>query len=310
MTTPFVPLLKLNTGASIPAIGLGCFTGHDDEKRRKVKDWALTALKAGYRHLDTAWMYGTEKAVGDAIREFDIPRDEVFVTTKLPWHHPGYVHESIDESLNSAGFDYYDLYLVHFPQACEYPEGRGRPLDPDDPYAIKALDSPTFNDTWADMEKVLASGKARAIGVSNFSIKTLEQLLKTANVVPAVNQIELHPYLAQNDLLEYCKEKDILVTAYTPTGYEIVRNDPIVNQLASKYNVTATQIILAWHVGRGCAVVPKSENEGRQKENINLPTLSAEDMVIISSLDRNQRVCNFPNELGKIYGWTPEQFGW
>ncbi|KAH7929870.1 Aldo/keto reductase [Leucogyrophana mollusca] len=309
MAASTIPSFKLNTGASIPAVGLGCFVGAGDEKRKQVKDWALTALKNGYRHLDTAWIYGTETAVGEAIRESGIPRDEIFVTTKLPWHHPGYVLESIDDSLQNAQLDYFDLYLVHFPQAVEYPEGRGRPQNAED-HNVQALESPTLNDTWADMEKVLASGKVKAIGVSNFSIKTLEQLFKTAKVVPAVNQVELHPYLAQSDLLSYCKEKGILVTAYTPTGYAKVRSDPDIGKLAAKYGVTPAQIILAWHLSRGCAVTPKSENEGRQKENINLPTLSDEDIEVVTSLDRNERLCNFPNEAGKVYGWTMEQFGW
>ncbi|KAH7908467.1 NADP-dependent oxidoreductase domain-containing protein [Hygrophoropsis aurantiaca] len=309
MVPPNIPSFALNTGASIPAVGLGCFVGAGDEKRKQVKNWALTALKNGYRHLDTAWIYGTEIAVGEAIRESGIPREEIFVTTKLPWHHPGYVLESVEDSLRNAQLDYFDLYLIHFPQAVAYPEGRGRPQNAED-HNVQALDSPTLNETWADMEKVLASGKAKAIGVSNFSIKTLEQLFTTAKIVPAVLQVELHPYLTQDKLLAYCKEKGILVTAYTPTGYAKVRGDPVIGTLATKYGVTPAQIILAWHVSRGCAVTPKSENEGRQLENITLPTLSEEDIRTITSLDRDERLCNYPNENGLVYGWTMEQFGW
>jgi len=157
----------------------------------------------------------------------------------------------------------------------------------------------------------LATGKVRAIGVSNFSIKTLESLLKTAKVVPAVNQVELHPYLTQNDLVDYCNAKGIVVTAYTPTGYATVREDETIVKLAKKYNATPAQVILAWHISRGVAVVPKSANVERQKENITLATLGAEDLKLISGLDRNQRLCARPNEkTGKVFGWTMEQLGW
>ncbi|KIJ59956.1 hypothetical protein HYDPIDRAFT_117859 [Hydnomerulius pinastri MD-312] len=313
ITSSTVPFIKLNTGASIPVIGLGCFAGNgaNQERRDRVKVWAGTALKSGYRHLDTAWIYGTEHSVGTAIRESGIPRKEVFVTTKLPWHHPGYVFESIDESLREAGLDYFDLYLMHFPQATEYPgQGRGRPADAEDPHSIRALEHPTLNETWADMERVLESGKVKAIGVSNFSIKTLEELLKTAKVVPAVNQVELHPYLAQPKLLAYCKSKGIVVTAYTPTGYATVRSDPTITTLANNLGVTPTQLVLAWHIARGCIVTPKSEDEGRQKENLELPHLDESTIRAIDALDRNERLCNYPNELGMVYGWTMEQFGW
>jgi len=176
--------------------------------------------------------------------------------------------------------------------------------------SIKLDETANFNETWAEMEKVLESGKVRAIGVSNFSIKTLEELLKTAKVIPAVNQVELHPYLAQNDLLAYCKEKGILVTAYAPTGYASVREDTTIVSLAAKYGVSPTQIVLSWHVARGTIVIPKSANIERQKENLQLITLEAEDLRQIDALDRNERLCNKPDEAGKVWGWTLERLGW
>jgi len=236
----------------MPPIGLGCFASHDEEKKKVARGWILSALKSGYRHLDTAWMYDTERLVGEAIRESGIDRREIFVTTKLPWHHPGYVLQSIDESLKAAQLDYFDLYLIHFPQAVRYPEGYGRPKNPDDPNAIEAIKSPTIQETWADMEKVLASGKVRAIGVSNFSEKTLGELLRTAKVRPAVNQVELHPFLAQTKLIQYCKQNGIKVTAYTPTAYEKGRTDPVIVEIAKQYGVSPSQAVLAWHVKRGC----------------------------------------------------------
>ncbi|KAJ6616985.1 NADP-dependent oxidoreductase domain-containing protein [Mycena sp. CBHHK59/15] len=310
-----VPSIKLNTGATIPAIGLGAAPTSTHAVTPEAiidsQNWILTALKAGYRHIDTAQIYATEPYVGAAIRASGIPRDEVFVTTKLPWHHAKYVARSFDESLRNLGMDYVDLYLIHFPQTVEYSTGYETPSDFMDVLTqLKVVDSPTFNETWAEMEKIHASGRARAIGVSNFSIRTLEQLLKTAKIVPAVNQVEMSPYLAQTELLEYCREKGIVLTAYSPSGREQVRSDPTIVALAEKYKATPTQIILAWHVARGTAAVPRSANAGRQKENIDLPTLSAEDVAAVTALDRNERIVNKVGPDGKLYGWTAEQYGW
>ncbi|PSS35483.1 hypothetical protein PHLCEN_2v1638 [Hermanssonia centrifuga] len=173
---------------------------------------------------------------------------------------------------------------------------------------LKITDYP-FTKTWAALEKLHESGKAKAIGVSNFSVKTLEELLRTAKIVPADNQVELHPYLIQEDLVNYCKERGITVTAYAPTGYKVVRENPLIIELAEKYKVTSTQVILAWHLARGVAVVPGSKNPEHQKENINLPTLEAEDVKRISALNRNERLSNKPVN-GMMHGCTVEQLGW
>ncbi|KAG2121320.1 NADP-dependent oxidoreductase domain-containing protein [Suillus clintonianus] len=167
-----------------------------------------------------------------------------------------------------------------------------------------------FNDTWKEMEKVLTSGKVRSIGVSNFSIKTLEQLLKTAKVTPAVLQIELHPYLAQNELLQWCKNKGITVVAYAATGYDAVREDPIIVALAKKYNVTPTQIVLSWHIRRETGLVAKSENPSRQEENLKVIELQEEDATRIDALDKNRRLCIQPDKQGKVFGWTFDRLGW
>jgi len=230
------------------------------------------------------------------------------INTCRSWNHGDNVEGSIAKSLENAGLDYFDLYLIHWPQFIPYKDGKSLPRN--EKGVIKTVDSPTINEIWAQMEKVLASGKVKAIGVSNFSIKTLEQLFTTAKTVPAVNQVELHPYLAQPKLLEYCKSKGITVTAYTPTGYATVRQDPLIVELAEKYKVSPAQIILAWHLAYGTTAVPKSSNVDRQKENINLPKLSAEDVKRVTGLDRNERLCNKPDENGLIMGWTLEQLGW
>ncbi|KAJ7708938.1 NADP-dependent oxidoreductase domain-containing protein [Mycena rosella] len=284
-----IPTIKLNTGASIPAI--------DSEK------WFATAFQAGYRHIDTAQIYRTEPYVGAAVRTSGLPRGDIFVTTKLPWHHTKDIARSFDDSLHNLGLDYVDLVRTAY-------WGYDGPADFEELLTkLNVLDTPTFNETWAEMEK-LPTSRARAIGVSKFSIKTLEQLLKTAKVVPAVNQVEMHPYLAQTELLEYCRKKGIAVTAYSPSGREKVRSDPTIVALAAKYGVSPTQIILAWHVARGVSAVPKSAHPERQKENVNLPALSAEDVASVTALDRNERIVSKLGPDGKLYGWTAEQYGW
>lgn len=308
MASRNVPYFKLNTGASIPAIGLGCWGGVTKEDRYAARHWILAALKAGYRHLDTAWAYGTEESVGWAIKESGIPREEIFVTTKLPPHHGGIVEESLNQSLSALKLDYVDLYLIHWPQRYVYEDNNPDPVDENG--NLKVTESPSIPEVWAQMEKVFAAGKAKAIGVSNYSIKTLEILLPSAKVVPAMNQVELHPYLAQPELKAYCNSKGILMTAYTPTGYATVRNDPTITELAAKYGVNSAQIILAWHVWRGNCAVPKSANPEHQKTNLILPKLSQEDLEKVSSLDRGQRLCNKGDEKGQVYGYTLEQLGW
>jgi diketogulonate reductase-like aldo/keto reductase len=298
--------IKLNNGVEVPIIGTGSYT---PDARDKVKDWILTALKNGYRHIDTASLYGTEKAVGDAIKASGIPREEIFVTTKLAWNQQERVAESFNASLEALGTGYVDLYLIHWPQAVLYEEGNRLPKNPDG--SVKTTDQVNFNTAWAEMEKLLDTGKVRAIGVSNFSIKTLEKLFTTAKVTPAVNQVELHPYLAQNGLRDYCARKGIVLEAYTPSGYSVVRNDPLIVSLAEKYKATPTQIIFAWHLSRNTIIVPKSENSERQKENITIPTLSEEDLGKIWGLDRGQRICNDADPTtGQVFGWTLEQLGW
>lgn len=304
-----VPTFKLNTGAEAPAIGLGCWAGFDKKDRENAKEWILAALKAGYRRIDTAWFYETEKAVGEAIKESGIPREEIFVTTKLSWHHAGgHEEEGINSSLERLGLDYVDLWLMHWPQAMVYEDNN--PLPKDENGNLKVNHEADFRKTWAAMEKIYESGKVKAIGVSNFSIKNLEILLKDAKVVPADNQVELHPYLVQEDLVRYCQERGIAVTAYTPTGYATVRENPVIVELAQKYNATPAQVILAWHVARGVHAVPCSKNPKHQAENIDLPVLAPEDVRRISALDRGQRLCNGPDAKGMVNGWTLEQLGW
>ncbi|KAI0711077.1 Aldo/keto reductase [Cerioporus squamosus] len=301
-----VPKFKLNTGAEMPAVGLGGWGGMSQEERRDAWQFMLSALKSGYRLIDTAWAYGTEKATAEAIKKSGIPRSDIWITTKLHHQHHGpYTEEYFEESLKNLDTDYVDLWLMHWPQHSKFaPDGKDA-FDANGD--LICYDTPIFNETWARMEKIYESGRAKAIGVSNFSVKNLKKLLETAKVVPAVNQVELHPYLIQQELKDFCDEKGIVLTAYTPTGYKNVLTDPTITELAEKYKVSPAQIVLGWHVARGVSVVPKSSNEQRQKDNINL---DPEDVKRVSALDRGQRLCNVPNERKKVWGWTTEQLGW
>ncbi|SJL11248.1 related to GCY1-galactose-induced protein of aldo/keto reductase family [Armillaria ostoyae] len=301
--------VTLNNCGSIPVLGFGVWTGMDPELQRGSLEWVQTAIKARETHFDTALIYGTEKPLGEAIRKSGIPREEFFICTKFPWNHHARIVESLNESLESLGTDYVDLYLMHWPQYVVYEKGNFFPKNPDG--TVRVTEERNFNQSWEVMEKLLETGKCKAIGVSNFSIKTLEKLFTTAKIIPAVNQIELHPYLVQEDLVQYCHGKGIVVAAYTPTGTDVVRKDPVMIELAEKYNATPTQVVLAWHLARGVVAVPKSADEGRQKENRKLPVLDPEDVQRISGLDRNARLSSKIAEVNRTrWGWTYEQLGW
>ncbi|KIJ43909.1 hypothetical protein M422DRAFT_30725 [Sphaerobolus stellatus SS14] len=306
-----IPLFELKNapGIKIPAIGLGCWSGLTDEEHNAGKAWMLTALQNGYRHMDTAHGYGTEHSVGNAIRESGIPREEIFVTTKLPSHHHGRVKESLEESLKRAGFEYYDLYLMHWPQAFVFRNDDPDPLREDGNYDV--VDHPDANETWAEMEKLLETGKVKAIGISNFSVKTLTQLLKTAKVIPAVNQVEIHPHQNQNELKEFCDSKGIVLTAYSPSGYAPVREDLAVVAIAKKHGVSPAQVSLAWHLSRGIVAVPKSTKVEHQRANLlELPKLDEEDIATLGTLHKNAHYCGYPGPKDHVFGWTYEQMGW
>ncbi|KAK0236978.1 NADP-dependent oxidoreductase domain-containing protein [Armillaria nabsnona] len=259
--------LTLNNCGSIPVLGFGVWTGMDPE--------------AGYRHFDTALIYGTEKPLGEAVRKSGIPREEFFICTKFPWNHHARIVESLNESLESLGTDYVDLFLMQWPQYVVYEKDNFSPRNLNG--TVRITEERNFNQSWEVIEQLLETGKCKAIGVSNFSIKTLEKLFTTAKIIPAVNQIELHPYLIQEDLVQYCHGKGIVVVAYTPTGTDVVRKDPVMIELAEKYNATPTQ----------------------------LPVLDPEDVQRISGLDRNARLCSKTAEVnGTLWDWTYEQLGW
>ncbi|CCM04387.1 uncharacterized protein FIBRA_06562 [Fibroporia radiculosa] len=306
-----VPQFAFNNGIKVPAIGMGCWmggAGHGDRAEVMCKN----ALLHGYRHLDTAFGYGNEESVGKAIRESGIPREEIFVTTKLPSKHHHKVRESFEESLQALGLEYVDLYLIHWPQA-----------DTESGEHIPYGEKPTVVEVWKEMEKLVETGKVKSIGVSNFSIKTLNEILPHASIIPVTNQVEIHPCLPSFELQKFCEEKGILLTAYSPLGRPapgqdkpILLTDTTVVGIAEKKNATPAQVVISWCVKRGIIVVPKSEAVERMKSNITIVDLSDEDMTILNSIHKRPGMHksllayhNYTDD-GLIFGWTYEQLGW
>jgi alcohol dehydrogenase (NADP+) len=268
------------------------------------------ALKTGYRHIDTARIYGTEAAVGNAIKKSGVPREELFVTTKL-WnnsHHPDDVETALDASLKDLGTDYVDLYLMHWPA----PFARSEKMFPKDDNGKTKTGDTDYVDTYKAMEKCMQSGKTRAIGVSNFSKAELERLLKEASVVPAVHQMELHPYLQQQPFTEFHKQKGIHVTQYSPFGNQNevydsgkdmgkLMDDPVLVEIGKKHGKTGAQVALAWGISQGHSVIPKSKTESRIKSNIEGDfVLPKEDVAKISEIDKKLRF----NDPSKGFGWN------
>ncbi|CEI90760.1 Putative Alcohol dehydrogenase [Rhizopus microsporus] len=272
---------KLNNGLDIPAIGLGTW----QSKPQQVYQAVLAALKAGYRHIDTAAVYRNEKEIGQAIKDSGIPREQLFITTKL-WnthHRPELVEQAINRSLANLQLDYLDLYLMHWPIAFQ-PSKYAIPKDDKGNVALdKTVD---FVQTYAAMEKLVASGKTRAIGVSNFNIPNLDRLLKNCKIIPAVNQVEMHPYLPQPDLLEFCQKHNVHVTAYSPLGStnSPVMQEPVVLSIADKHKVTPAQILLSWGIHRGCSVIPKSVTPSRIVSNLQAVKLDTKDFQALEEL--------------------------
>lgn len=267
--------VTLNNGVLMPCIGLGVYRVENKEAEKIVE----TALSVGYRHIDTAMYYHNEEAVGKAIKKSGIPRGDIFVTTKM-WNadqRSGKVQEAFEASLEKLGLDYIDLYLIHWPV-----EGK-------------------FVDTWKKFEEIYKSGKVKAIGVSNFLPRHLDELLKAATVTPAVNQIELHPYLIQQETLDYCKKAEIQVEAWSQfaanqTG---LFDEQILTDIAKSHSKSPAQVILRWDYQRGVVTIPKSANKERMKQNLDIFDFELTDDEIqkINSLDKNLRVGPNPDKV-------------
>jgi 2,5-diketo-D-gluconate reductase A len=267
-----VPNLTLNNGISIPQLGFGVFQVPQEQTQRVVED----ALEAGYRHIDTAAGYGNEAGVGAAIAACAIPREELFITTKLRNGEHATAAEAFEASRAALGVDMIDLYLIHWPVPSQG----------------------LFVDAWRVLEKIYAADGARAIGVSNFLSEHLDTLLAETTVVPAVNQIELHPTFQQGALAARSRAYGIAVQAYSPLGRGADLDAAAVTALAKKHAATPAQIVLAWHLGGGNIVIPKTMHLHRMRENLAATeiTLTAEELEAINALDSGARIGTDPAE--------------
>ncbi|MCF6765819.1 aldo/keto reductase [Thiotrichales bacterium 19S3-7] len=301
-------MFQMNNQLQIPALGLGTWKA----EKGQVYDAVIEAIKIGYRHIDCAWIYGNEEEIGqaisDAIKLNLVKREALFITSKL-WndsHGKENVASAFRKSLSALKLDYIDLYLIHWPvsfiQGTTYPNSQAQ---------LIANNFPLLLETWYEMEKLVNAGYIRSIGVSNFNIKKLTKFLDKVTTKPVVNQVELHPFLAQNDLLDFAKAHQILLTAYSPlgskgrqvddTGRSILEHE-VIQSISDKYNITCAQVLIAWAINRHSMVIPKSVNPTRLAQNYQAQFIKLDDndMHLINQLDKNLRYvdgsfCTFEN---------------
>ncbi|MEC2054846.1 aldo/keto reductase [Peribacillus psychrosaccharolyticus] len=265
--------VTLHNGVKMPQLGFGVFkVKNGSETVESVKK----ALEAGYRHIDTAAIYGNEEGVGQAIRESGIPREELFITSKVWNTEQGFEKtlQAYEDSLKRLGTEYLDLYLIHWPGTDKY------------------------IDTWKALEKLYTDSRVRAIGVSNFHVHHLENLMNHTELKPVINQIELHPRLSQLEIREYCKKHDIKVEAWGPLGQGNLINEPTINHIADKHGKTAAQVMIRWHLQNDIVVIPKSVTPSRIVENTQVFDfeLSLDEMNQIDSLNLGERYGTNPDE--------------
>jgi len=286
----------------MPALGLGTWKSAPGEVGAAVRE----AVRAGYRHFDCAPLYGNEVEIGaalaDAIAAGEVKRDELWITSKLwnSFHGRDNVVPAIRRTLADLRLDYLDLYLIHWPVAFQERIGIGYPKSGAD---FRAPDEAPLADTWAGMEESLSLGLCRNIGVSNFTATKLVRLARTAKILPAVNQVESHPYLPQTGLLRHCADNGIVLTAYAPLGSgdrparvraaddPVLMDDPVIVEISARRGLTPAQVMIAWAVQRGTSLIPKSTNPARLAQNLAAAsvTLTAADMTAIAGLDRGHR---------------------
>ena len=271
-----IPNITLNNGQTIPQFGFGVFQIAPKDTAKAVS----SALEAGYRHVDTAEMYGNEAEVGEAVAASGLDRGEVFLTSKLnnDAHEPDAAREAFDGTLKALGVDYVDLFLIHWPLPTRY--------DGD------------FVSTWKTLEEFYREGRARSIGVSNFQPQHLRRLHGQTDIIPAVNQIEAHPYLTQDDVRSFCAQHQIAVEAWSPLGKGTVLEDPVIGRIAERTGKTPAQVVLRWHIQRGDIVFPKSVTPDRIRENIDIFDfeLSGADVNDITLLNKNERTGPDPDK--------------
>jgi len=274
-----VPTIALNNGVEIPQLGFGVFQIDPSE----TKDATLAALEVGYRHIDTAQMYGNEKGVGEAIRESGIDRDEIFVTSKLNngFHAHDDAIAAFELTLDSLGLDRIDLFLIHWP--------------------LPGIDV-DFVETWKALEEVYRDGRARSIGVSNFQPTHLRRVVQEGEIVPAVNQIEVHPFLTQDDVRAVNAEHGVATEAWSPIAKGLVLDNQAITGIAKDHDKTPAQVVLRWHIQRGDIVFPKSVTRSRVEENFDLFDfeLSDQELGFISALNKDERTGPNPDEFNYI----------
>lgn len=291
--------LKFNNGDLMPAIGLGTWKSNPGEVGQAVK----TAIINGYRHIDCAAVYGNETEIGVALAELFqegvVKREDLWITSKL-WndsHQSQYVIDALKKTLSDLQLEYLDLYLIHWPVAFKHG------VQPQSSEDFLSLEEVPIIETWTKMEEAVKLGLTKHIGVSNFSIKKLKDLLSKATIKPEVNQVELHPFLQQNELVQFAKENQIILTGYSPLGSgdrsvgmkkadePSLLNNEVIAEVAKANGCTTAQVLIAWQVQRGTAVIPKSTNADRLKQNLEsaLCRLSEEDIKKINGLDRHYR---------------------
>ena len=272
-----LPTVELNNGVLIPQLGFGVYKIPDEQ----VEDAVSAALESGYRSIDTATLYANERGVGAAVTGAGLPREDLFITTKLWNDAHGYdaALRAFDTSLNELGLDYVDLYLIHWPLP-----GHNR-----------------YVETWRALERIVAEGRARAIGVSNFQREHLDTLLAECDTVPAVNQIELHPQLQQPELRDYHREKGIVTEAWSPIarGGELLGTE-VITTVAHKHGKTPAQVVLRWHIEMGHVVIPKSVTPARIAENLDVFDfdLDEQDIAAVATLESGNRLGPHPDVLG------------
>ena len=269
--------MLLSNGVKIPSIGFGTYKSGDDEETAKI---VKNALNLGYKMIDTASFYNNEVGIGNGIKESGIDRKDIFIVTKLWNDDHGYdkTIEAFNKSLNNLQVDYIDLYLIHWPNKLNA-------------------------ETWRAFEHLYETGKIKAIGVCNFKIEHLEELKKTAKIMPMVNQVEIHPFSTKNNIINYCKDNNIKVVAWSPISRGRVLSNDLMIDLSQKYKKSIVQIVLRWHMQKGVIPIPKSSNENRIKENIDIFDfeISSEDMKAIDSLDEGYDMSVTTPPLNTIY---------
>ncbi len=278
-----IATLDLNNGQTIPQLGFGVYQIEPEGTADAVRQ----ALEVGYRHIDTAQMYGNEAGVGRGIRDAGVDREDVFITSKLNngFHAPEDARVAFDLTLSELGTDHVDLFLIHWP--------------------LPTLYDGDFVATWKTLEEFYRAGRARSIGVSNFQVNHLRRLAQEADVVPAVNQIEVHPYLLNSEVRAYGAEHGIATEAWSPIAQGGVLADPAITTVADRLGRTAAQVVLRWHVQRGDIIFPKSTTPSRIQENFELFDfeLTQEDMAAVSALDRGEEGRTGPNP--DVFDYVP-----